>query len=175
MQLTAHNAANICKLYLGDGKTFSAVTADNTGNMKTMFAELSKSFPWLLMLGCCIHILDLLIEDIAKIAEIAKAAADVHFVVAFAKRYPLIHEWLLEQQKKLKIPALRLFPTTRFAYVYLMAHRETRNAALLSSVVDTTVHKQVKLAMARRGRHGKSKLKEFERFEELTDSRWAFD
>ena len=73
------------------------------------------------MLVCCVHVLDLLIEDIAKLPQIKAISEDVHFAIVFVKRFGLLYEAFLEVQLKAGIKcALAVFPLTRFACVYLM-------------------------------------------------------
>ena len=109
-------------------KRYIAVVADNTGTMQTMFLCLLTVYPFLFMMGCCVHILDLLIEDIAKIGEIASIGGDSHFVISFVKKHGVLHELFLEIQLELKIKnSLKLFPLTRFAYLCLMIHTELVN------------------------------------------------
>eukprot|EP00966_Prymnesium_polylepis_P086262 1997040-Prymnesium_polylepis.1 len=67
---TGKNLAAVAKKYLTP--LFIAVVADNTGNntgeKEGMFACLLADFPTLFCLGCFIHVLDLLIEDVRHLA-----------------------------------------------------------------------------------------------------------
>ena len=96
-----HNAethAEAAKEVLGDGSKYRAIVADNTGVMPACFRILKPLFKFLFYLGCCVHVLDLLVEDIARIEEIAGVIAEYHFLAVFVKEYSLIFEAFLELQ-----------------------------------------------------------------------------
>ncbi|KAK3246606.1 hypothetical protein CYMTET_43862 [Cymbomonas tetramitiformis] len=129
--------ADIAKGVLDDGKDWVAVVADNTGNMRVMFVLLRAQYAWIFFLGCVIHVLDLLIEGIAKLEEFATILSDFYFIVVFLKRHGLLYEAFTAEQKKRhqnKAFSLRLFPLTRFAYIYLLIYSCLRNWATLSTV-----------------------------------------
>ena len=58
----------------GDGDEYIACCADNTSSNTSMqsglFGRLSRKYSWF-YLGCCVHCMDLLSEDVAKMPEIA--------------------------------------------------------------------------------------------------------
>ena len=85
---TGENLAKILRPLISHSKVI-AVVADNTGNntgTKTgLFASLQYGMPWLICLGCCVHVLDLLVEDLAKLPKLAATGADAHFLVTFTK------------------------------------------------------------------------------------------
>ena len=119
-QADAEGFADICREIMGsEGAGFIAVVADNTGPNRLMLRLLQVDYPYMFMLGCFVHVLDLLIEDLAKIPAFAKCAADVHFLIAFVKRHSLIWEAYLILIKQFGVNELKLFPATRFAYMYL--------------------------------------------------------
>ena len=125
---TGEHLASIAADYLGDGRTFFAVVADNVAPHLTMFEILGRTYTWLFFMGCFIHVLDLLIEDIAKLPPIASLGRDAHFIVAFVKKHALIYEQFLLLQKQGSIArSLVLYPLTRFAYLYLMVSSVVTN------------------------------------------------
>lgn len=66
---------------MGNGNDYAAVVADNTSSMRTtMFAALFDSFASLWYIGCCVHCLDLLNEDLAKIPELKEIIDEVHWI-----------------------------------------------------------------------------------------------
>ena len=171
---TGENLSKLVKQFLTTA--FIAVVADNTGNntgaSTGLFACLKLAFATLLCLGCWIHALDLLIEDLAKIKPIADAGHDAHFLTSFIKKHGLLFEEFLLCQKKLGVTVeLVLFPLTRFAYLYLMCLRCYKNYSALRLVSESPVYAVVKQQLKKRGQEGKKALEEFERFEELTASR----
>ncbi|KAK3275726.1 hypothetical protein CYMTET_16163 [Cymbomonas tetramitiformis] len=68
-----------------DPEKWQAVCADNTGSMQIMFRLLHLWFPLLFILGRCVRVLDLLIEDIVKIEEVSAVVADFYFIAVFMK------------------------------------------------------------------------------------------
>ena len=62
---------------------------------KGLFGVLSEFFQWF-FLGCCVHAMDLLSEDVAKIDEIAQVISDCKFIVLHVIRYPVVYETFLE-------------------------------------------------------------------------------
>ncbi|KAK3244949.1 hypothetical protein CYMTET_45462 [Cymbomonas tetramitiformis] len=165
--------ADIAKEILGDGRQHVAVVADNTGNMRTMFRILSGLYAFLFMIGCVVHVLDLLVEDIAKISEISGVVADYHFIITFTKRYSLLYEAFMTEQTKRygkNTISLRLFPLTRFAYVYLMLFTALRNWTVLADLPDLPEYKLTKQKYGRPNRKG-SVPGDFARFEKLVGSR----
>ena len=98
-----HNAESHAKVAgetLGDGKSYQACVGDNTGVMPAAFAKLAEldAFKHLFFLGCVVHVLDLLVEDIAKIKEIKEVCDDFHFLSTFIKEYSLVYESFLVLQ-----------------------------------------------------------------------------
>ena len=75
---TAEEHAEAVKEVIGNGEDYQAVVADNTSCMPKMFAVLQNDplLRRLFYIGCCVHVLDLLCEDIAKIEEIAVVVAN---------------------------------------------------------------------------------------------------
>eukprot|EP00966_Prymnesium_polylepis_P039422 914619-Prymnesium_polylepis.2 len=63
------------------------------------------------------------------------------------------------------------FPSTRFAYLFLMIHRVWLNISVLRLVAESPTYTFVKAATKKRGEEGKRALEEFKRFESLVESR----
>ncbi|KAK3277297.1 hypothetical protein CYMTET_14685 [Cymbomonas tetramitiformis] len=173
---TCQMHANLAQEYLGDGREFVAVVADNTGNMRKMFNILRILYPFIFFLGCAIHVLDLLVEDIAKLDEMAEIVADWHFVTSFLKRHSLLYEAFLKRQSKARHArgrlgdgpvTLKLFPLTRFAYCYLMIHGGLRSWALLRDVPDYSEYAVVKAKALKTRRNNRDEAADFEKFEDL--------
>ena len=83
----------------------------------------------------------------------------------------LFEEFLLcQDQLKVKVE-LVLFPSTRFAYLFLMIHRVWLNISVLRLVAESPTYSIVKAATKKRGEEGKRALEEFRRFESLVESR----
>ena len=168
------NLAAVAMKYLTP--IFIALVADNTGNNtgeKTgLFACVLAVMTTLFCLGCYVHVLDLLIEDIVKLPLIKAVGDDAHFCVSFIKKHGLLFEEFLECQVKLKVKLeLVLFPATRFAYLFLMVHRVQANLSVLRLVSESPTYTVVKSATKKRGEEGKKALAEFKRFESLVESR----
>ena len=166
---TGENLASVALKYLTP--SFIAVVADNTGNNLAMFAVLLQHFATLFTLGCFVHVLDLLIEDIAKLPKLAEIGNDAHFVIAFIKRHGLLYEeFLLAQQKHGIRCALKLYPETRFGYLYLMLVCAYKNKHPMRMVADSAVFSIVLAALKKRGKESEKSVAEFRRFRELVDS-----
>jgi hypothetical protein len=167
--------AELASEYLGDGKEYAAVVADNTGNMQKMFRILSGLFPFLFMLGCCVHIMDLLCEDIAKLDYISAVVAEFHFLVVFLKRHNLLYEAFLEAQEKHFAPGrfttLKLFPLTRFAYCYLMVFIVLQNWAVIRDVPSLPEYNVVKKKATRIEGNRAADFARFERIVGTIDTR----
>ena len=99
---TGERLAKTVTWYLGTAALYIAVVADNTGNNDTMFKELRKvpEYQHLFFLGCYVHILDLLVEDIAKLTVFAELAKDTHFIISFIKKHSLLYEEFLDSKQK---------------------------------------------------------------------------
>lgn len=141
-------------------KSCIAVVADNTGNNtgkdNGLFTVLREQYPTLLCIGCCVHVLDLLIEDLAKISEIDDAGRSAHFMVTFVKKHGLLYEEFLQIQKSLGLKRdLVTFPLTRFAYMHLMCSRVACNFSALRLVSESNAFNVVKSQMRMRGEKGK--------------------
>lgn len=149
---------------------YIAVVADNTGNMLAMFEELEKINVWLFFLGCCVHIFDLMIEDIAKLACIKQILDDAHFIVSFIKRHELIHEdfRILQEQYNVRGGDLRLFPLTRFAYAYKMIRMIVKNWSIISCYLVKSPVFQASMARQKaKGQAGDASYKEHFRVKSL--------
>lgn len=156
--------------------SFIAVVADNTGNntgsQSGLFALLKARRPTLLCIGCCVHVLDLLMEDLAKIPAITAVSNDAHFLTSFVKKHPLLYEEFLVIQKSIGVKLeLVLFPLTRFAYVHLMCYRAWKNFSALRLLSESDTFTLVKQQVRRRGQSGQRAVEEFNRFEDLAGTR----
>ena len=89
------------KRLVGKGDKQIAACADNTSSntsmQKGLFGKLAELFSWF-FIGCCVHAMDLLSEDIAKIPEIASVISDCKFIVLFVIRYSMLHETFMDSQ-----------------------------------------------------------------------------
>eukprot|EP00966_Prymnesium_polylepis_P336783 7391746-Prymnesium_polylepis.1 len=168
------NLATVAFKYLNP--CFIALVADNTGNNTGentgLFACVLAVFTTLFCLGCGVHVLDLLIEDIAKLPLIKSVGEDAHFCVGFLKKHGLIFEEFLICQAKLGVKSeLVLFPSTRFAYLFLMCFRVLLNLSAMRLVAESPTYALVKSLTKKRGEEGKKALAEFKRFESLVEAR----
>ncbi|KAK3244258.1 hypothetical protein CYMTET_6821 [Cymbomonas tetramitiformis] len=146
---------------------FQAIVADNTGNMQVMFRLLRAWFQALFIFGCCIHVLDLLVEDMVKLESLSLVVADFHFVTVFLKRFSMLWETLLSaQEEKFGIHArkLKVFPLTRFAYAYLMIETTVYNWSILRDIPEWPEYSIVKKKAIQRVPNSEA---DFERFETL--------
>ena len=152
---TGENLAKILRPLISHSKVI-AVVADNTGNntgTKTgLFASLQYGMPWLIclgcLIGCCVHLLDLLVEDLAKLPKLAATGADAHFLVTFTKKHGILFEEFLKAQAKTSCKLeLIIFPTTRFAYLYLMCQRAAANMGALYLVSMSPVFETIKFQL----------------------------
>lgn len=168
-------AATIKKHILATWWLYIAVVADNTGNNTSMFAELSTvaTLAHFFFLGCYIHVLDLLIEDLAKLDAFATLGKDAHFVISFIKSHSIIYEDFLEAKTKLGIRTdLHLYPATRFAYLYFMLLSLFKCIAAVRVVIDSPVYKLCKeQARKRGGEEGRKALAKFNTFEAIVETR----
>ena len=117
-QSTGVSLADIVTPHLGDGLAFFAVVADNVKQHHAMFAIIIRRFPWLFCLGCFVHVLDLLIEDIAKIPAIARLGKRMPSSLLFSSRsirslsnsssFFSIQAWCLSCSRHLPVDTVRL-------------------------------------------------------------------
>lgn len=175
---TGAHLAELAMKYLNE--TFIAIVADNTGNNSGcrtgLFAVIQKHMPHIFCLGCSVHVLDLLIEDLSKIGPVAEAGDDAHFLASFVRKIAIIYEEFLACQKTLGVKHdLVLFPKTRFAYLHLMCSRAVKNYSVLRLVSESAVFGAVKQQTRKRGDAGSKTLQQMRRFEELVGSRVAKD
>ena len=137
-----------------DGDGVIAACADNTtcntSMVKGLFGVLSGMYNWF-FIGCCVHCMDLLAEDVAKLPDVAEIIADCKYIVLFAIRYSMIFETFLELQKarrrtdpKASMLGLKTFPDTRFAYAFFMVFSVCVNWSVLVTLVDTPEFKLMK-------------------------------
>ena len=148
---------------------------DNTGNNVTAFEALAaiSSLAHLFYLGCFIHVLDLLLEDVAKVKPLAELSKEAHFVITFIKRHSILYEEFLIAKKNNKIRSdLHLYPQTRFAYLYLMLLSLHKTFAAVRVVLDSPVYALCKEHTRKRGgKEGKDALAKFNLFEQIVDTR----
>lgn len=67
-----------------------AIVADNTSSMSStvngLFGYFKSQFPWILRLGCCVHVYDLLCEGLVKLPFLNDIAKKAKFIVTFINR-----------------------------------------------------------------------------------------
>ena len=85
--------ADEVKRVVGDGSDIIAMCADNTPSntpmQKGLFGVLNECFEWF-FIGCCVHAMDLLSKDVAKLDVIAQCTADCKCIILHVIRYPMI-------------------------------------------------------------------------------------
>ena len=147
-------------------------TSSNTGMQKGLFGYLSRLPDLsLFLIGCCVHCVNLLSEDVSKLPEIVAVLGKYKFIIKFILRFSLLHETFLAQQKARKredrgssMMGLKMFPDTRFAYAFLMIHSVFVNWFVVSNLPQTQEFKLLK-------RHATTKQKpDFRLFEDLVGS-----
>ena len=142
------------KSVVGDGEEYIACCADNTSSntsmQKGLFGQLAGTFDWF-FLGCCVHCLDLLSEDVAKLPEIAEVIAEMKFVTGIVLRFSMLFEtfkFLQTQRKKHDKSASMLnvknFPDTRFAYAFFIIHAIIVNWSVLQQLTESCEYKLLK-------------------------------
>lgn len=168
-------AATVKSYMLKDVSKYVAIVADNTSANMTMFEELKAVavLSQLFFLGCFIHVMDLLIEDIAKIEAYATLGKDAHAVIGFIKSHSILNEEFLALKTKLAIRSdLHLYPATRFAYLYLMLLSLYKTLPAVRLLIDSPVYKLCKdEAKKRGGDEGRKALAKFNTFEKVADDR----
>lgn len=118
------------------------------------------------------HVLDLLVEDLAKLKKVASIGAEAHFAVSFVKKHALLlEEFSLIQQRNQLTLDLLLFPATRFAYMYLMVYRVHANIAALRLLSESPIFAHVLSSTKARGKEGHKAVEEFNRFETFVTDR----
>lgn len=171
---TGKHLAELLLKYLDDSciAVVADNTSNNTGRRTGLFTILQAKKPTLLCIGCCVHVLDLLVEDMARLAPISEAINDAHFLASFTKKHSLLYEEFLRVQPMFNVKQqLVLYPTTRFAYAYLMCARAAKNHPVLRHISESSIFEVVKAEARRRGQAGQKSLAEFARFEDLAGSR----
>ncbi|XRB11796.1 hypothetical protein RI054_03g16290 [Pseudoscourfieldia marina] len=113
-----------------------AVVVDNTSSMVGFLNKVREEFPNLIAIGCCVHVTDLFIEDIADIEEIAELVDLCRFIVRTVTRTDFLKEYFLEKKEK-TAPSLKSFPFTRFCYAYLMLISVAANWNVIMTLVQT--------------------------------------
>ena len=173
---TGERLARIVKSYiLHKPYQYGAVVADNTGNNTAMFNELAKvgTLSHIFFLGCVVHVLDLLVEDVATLTPFATLAKDAHFVISFVKSHSIINEEFLEAKAKLGIKSdLHLYPSTRFAYLYLMLQSLHKTIAAVRVLIDSPIYKMAREEKRKRGgEEGRKATEKFNTFELTVEAR----
>lgn len=115
--------------------------------------------------------LDLLVEDVAKIPVLNKVATEAHMVVSFLKSHSLLYEEFLTAKEQLRIRSdLHLFPTTRFAYLHFMLSSLQKVMSPVRVVVESAIFKvcfdEVKKKGGEDGERAVAKFSEFRRLVE---------
>lgn len=172
--------ANEITSLVGNGDGVLAACADNTSSntsmQKGLFGKLSELYMWF-FIGCCVHAMDLLSEDIAKLSEIAQIISDCKFIVLFVIRFPMISETFLDLQKnrrktnpKASMLGLKTFPDTRFAYAFFMMYSVYVNWSCLSALTDTPEFKLMKRSASGNAEKKAKRRAQFLKFERLVGS-----
>jgi hypothetical protein len=147
-----------------------AVVADNTGNMRTAFTQLDLLWPWIFYIGCCVHILDIIMEDMCALDEIKKIVDRVHFLVSFVKKHAVLREEFMRLQAHHNVTVeLKLFPTTRFTYASLMCYNAYANFVIFNMLADSAIFKESRETQKKKGADGKKSLQEHDRFVRLSN------
>ena len=142
------------KSVVGAGDEYLACCADNTSSNTSMqnglFGQLDGDFDWF-FLGCCVHGMDLLSEDVAKLPEIAAVIVDMTFVTRIVLRFSILTEtfkYLQTQRRKHDISASMLsvknFPDTRFAYAFFTIFAVYVNWSVLQQLLESPEYKLLK-------------------------------
>ena len=67
-----------------------AIVADNTSSMSStvngLFGYFKSQFPWIIRLGCCVHVYDLLCEGLVKLPFLNDIVKKAKFIVYFINR-----------------------------------------------------------------------------------------
>lgn len=168
---TGPHLAELLKPYLlANPNEIIAIVADNTSSNVAMFDELAKVnvLKPLFFLGCFVHVMDLLVEDIAKIPAFETIGSQAHSTISFVKRHATIYEEFLSIKGRLGVHSdLHLFPTTRFAYLHLMLRSLQRCMLAVRGLVDSPVYTLTKENTRRRGgEDGRKAFETFKQFEE---------
>ena len=86
-----------------DGEDFIACVADNTSSntsmQKGLFGRLFAIYYWF-FIGCCVHCLDLLSEDITKLSEFKEILAKFKFITRIILRFSILTETFMFLQKE---------------------------------------------------------------------------
>ena len=141
-------------IVVGDGDEHIACCADNTSSNTSMqnglFGILSTTYCWF-FLGCCVHCMDLLSEDVAKLPEIAAVISDFKLVSRIVLRYSLITETFIHLQemrhksdRSASMLMIKTFPDTRFAYAFFIIYSPLMNWSVLQSLIDSAEYKLLK-------------------------------
>ena len=122
-------------------KAWAAIVADNTAVNPSAAKLLLRDFPQVFFNGCRSHCADLLVEDIAKIAEISNNIEDVKFMAKFVIGYSKVKAAWTRLQKAQKAGTLpKLFPDTRFACCCVMLEslrgKNNCNKKLMKALID---------------------------------------
>lgn len=105
-----------------------AITMDNASNMKSAQGLLHAQFPDIKMLGCASHLVNLTVEDLIRVEEVAAAFSDVIEVIKYFKN-SYIHSGTLDEISQGRRKALQLPGNTRWQGKYnavesLLANRD---------------------------------------------------
>lgn len=107
------------KAYRPIEELYSSIVADNVACNRTGFARPEMKYPKLFYVGCIEDAFDLMVEDVAKILEFSNLIDLSHGCAKFGKGKREVHSLFKRIIGKDGVH-LVLFPSTRFAYSYLM-------------------------------------------------------
>ena len=135
------NGASLAKLHIdkGGGKhSYVGAVVDNTSSMVNMMSRLTTMYPWLATCGCVVHVLDLFVEEVAKLHEINDVVKHCREIIRLVRKHDWVYEAYLEELAKERSPPRRLrsFPKTRYGYAYLMIESVVSNFSILLRLIE---------------------------------------
>ena len=121
---------------LGVEQVFPGIVNDNVRVNKSAAKIIRQKYPKLFTPGCCTHIFDLLIEDVAKLPEINEIIKGCTAIAVFVKghtRVKAAYQCIISGSNGGTM--LKTFPDTRFSYADLML-QVVNNRKNLSNLMD---------------------------------------
>ena len=122
---------------LGVEQVFAGIVSDNVRVNKSAAKIIRQKYPKLFTPGCCTHIFDLLIEDVAKLPEVNEIIKGCIAIAVFVKghtRVKAAYQRIISGSNGGTM--LKTFPDTRFSYADLMLQQVVNNRKNLSNLMD---------------------------------------
>ena len=122
---------------LGVEQVFAGIVSDNVRVNKSAAKIIRQKYPKLFTPGCCTHIFDLLIEDVAKLPKVNKIIKGCTEIAVFVKghtRVKATYQRIISGSNGGTM--LKTFPDTRFSYADLMLQQVVNNRKNLSNLMD---------------------------------------